>query len=177
MYRSVRAMAIETKSCVACTREIDSAARLCPYCGADPESGQKVDTRPIVEAHFPPRGEMTGFQRMLEYFRERQALVVVVVIVTVYLLLGAAHQMVARRNAALEATAPAVPLTELTDLNDPGPEAQQLPIPELEFEYVGNPRTMTVMLIEPGAVAPPPDPAETQTASPGPVQGPPRPRG
>lgn len=171
------AMATDTKNCVACSHAIDAAARICPYCGADPESGKKVDTRPIVEAHFPPRGEMTRGQRLLEYFRERQALVVVAVIVTVYLLLGAAHQMVARRNAALEATAPAVPLTELTDLNDPGRQADQLPIPDLEFDYVGNPRTMDVMLIEPGAVAPPPDPAQTQTASPGPAQGPPRPQG
>lgn len=165
MYRFMLEMATDRKDCVACKHAIDAAARICPYCGADPESGTKVDTRPIVEAHFPPRGEMTRLQRLLEYFRERQALVVVAVIVTVYILLGAAHQMVARRNADLEATAPAVPLTELADLNDPAPEPQ-LPIPELDFGYQGNPQTMGVMLIEPGAVAPPPDPAQTTTAAP-----------
>ena len=29
-------------ACAACHREIDSAAKVCPYCGSDPATGKKV---------------------------------------------------------------------------------------------------------------------------------------
>ena len=44
------------KSCVACKHSIDDQARLCPYCGADPTTGEKVDTQERVPAGFARSG-------------------------------------------------------------------------------------------------------------------------
>jgi hypothetical protein len=152
----------ETKECAACGHEIDAAARICPYCAGDPETGRRVDPAPILQSHFPMK-DTAPKARVVEFLRERQGLVVAAVIIGVFLLVGAAHQMVTRRNLALESSAPAVPLTDLADLNQP-PEEKQLPIPDLEFRWTGRAETMDVLLVEPGAVAPP---------APAPAAGPP----
>ncbi|HEY0787794.1 MAG TPA: hypothetical protein VGE86_04060 [Thermoanaerobaculia bacterium] len=147
----------EKKECAACGHEIDAAARICPYCAGDPETGRRVDPAPLLQSHFPMR-DTTPKARVAEFLRERQGLVVTAVIIGVFLLVGAAHQMVTRRNQALESSAPAVPLTDLADLNQPS-EEKQLPIPDLEFTWTGRAETMDVLLVEPGAVAPPAPPA------------------
>ncbi len=144
----------DKKECVACRHEIDAAARICPYCGGDPETGRRFDPAPILQSHFPPR-DTAPKARVTEFIRERQGLFVGALIIAVFLLVGAAHQMVTRRNQALESSAPAVPLTDLADLNQQGEEQKQLPIPDLEFTWTGRPETMDVLLVEPGAVAPP----------------------
>lgn len=145
----------EQKACVACGHEIDAAARLCPYCGADPETGKRFDPKPILERHFPAR-DLSRSTRAREFFRERQALVVTGIIIGVFLLIGAAHQFASRRAASADPNVPPVPLAELASLNDEA-EREELPIPELEFSWTGRPESMKVMLIEPGAVPPPPE--------------------
>ena len=160
----------DKKECVACRHEIDAAARICPYCGADPESGRRFDPGPLLQRHFPMK-DPAPRARVSEFLRQRQGLVVSAVIVLVFLLVGAAHQMVTRRNLALESSAPAVPLTDLADLNQ-ATQQKDLPIPELEFSWTGNPETMDVLLVEPGAVAPAPSPDATSTAGPAPQAAP-----
>ena len=154
----------DKRECVACRHEIDAAARTCPYCGGNPETGRRFDPAPILQSHFPPR-DTAPKARITEFMRERQGLIVGALIIAVFLLVGAAHQMVTRRNQALESSAPAVPLTDLADLNQQGEEQKQLPIPDLEFAWTGRPETMEVLLVEPGAVAPPvtTDPAAQPT--------------
>lgn len=168
---------IEKKECAACRREIDVTARICPYCGANPESGRRFDPAPILQSHFPMKDPRPK-ARVAEFLRERQGLVVGALAVAVLLLIGAAHQFVTRRNQALESSAPAVPLTDLADLNQRGEEQKELPIPEIEFTWTGRPETMEVLLVEPGAVAPPP-PAQpagsTAPAAKGPSQNRPAP--
>ncbi|HEU5162419.1 MAG TPA: zinc ribbon domain-containing protein [Thermoanaerobaculia bacterium] len=162
----------DKKECVACRHEIDAAARICPYCGADPGSGRRFDPAPILQSHFPMK-DPAPRARVLEFLRERQGLVVSAIVVILFLLIGAAHQMITRRNLALESSAPAVPLTDLADLNQAGQDQKELPIPELQFAWTGNPETMDVFLIEPGAVAPPPSPEATTTTA-GPATTPPQ---
>ena len=36
--------------CAACRRSIDAAAKLCPYCGANPVTGERIDTQAIRES-------------------------------------------------------------------------------------------------------------------------------
>ncbi|HVR41973.1 MAG TPA: zinc ribbon domain-containing protein [Thermoanaerobaculia bacterium] len=151
------------RDCAACGHAIDASARTCPYCGADPETGEKLDTRSVVETHFPPRGELTTAQRIGRAIREQQALAVGILILVVFLLVGAAHQMAVRRSATGDRSAPAVPLTDLADLNDAS-QTERAPLPELDFSWTGRPETMEVFLIEPGAV-PPPAAAEAASGS------------
>jgi hypothetical protein len=42
-------------TCVACRHQIDEAAKVCPYCGADPVTGQKMDTQAMLQEVFQPR--------------------------------------------------------------------------------------------------------------------------
>ncbi len=148
----------DKKQCAACGHEIDAGARICPYCAGDPETGRRVDPATLLQTHFPMR-DTAPKARIAEFLRERQGLVVGGLIIVVFLLVGAAHQMVVRRNQALESSAPAVPLTDLADLNQPAAE-KQLPIPDLEFTWTGRPETMEVLLVEPGAAAPPAPPVQ-----------------
>jgi hypothetical protein len=165
MYRS-RPDMTELKECVACRHEIDAAARICPYCGGDPVTGRRFDSAPILQSHFPMR-DTAPRARVAEFMRERQGLVVAGIIVTIVLLVGAAHQMITRRNQALESAAPAVPLTDLADLNQPTEDQKEIPLPDLEFTWTGQPETMEVLLVEPGAVAPAQPVAPTGAAGPG----------
>jgi hypothetical protein len=161
----------DKKECVACRHLIDAAARLCPYCGADPESGRRFDSAPLLQSHFPMK-DPAPTARVAEFLRERQGLVIGAIIVGIFLLLGAAHQMITRRNQALESSAPAIPLTDLADLNQAGQDQKELPIPAIEFSWTGRAENMEVLLVEPGAVAPPQPPQEATTAVPPPAQAP-----
>ena len=141
--------------CAACRHEIDAAARLCPYCGADPHSGQKpVDTQAILQEAFQPR-QVSATEGVLEYARQRQGLVIAVAILVGLLVLAGLHQLIMRRNAKAVSDASAVPLTEVTDLSNQQDETKQLAMPELQFQYDGHPQTMTTFVVEQGAVAPP----------------------
>src|SRR5712691_7070840 len=155
--------------CVACRHAIDDAARLCPYCGADPRTGDKVDTQAILQEVFQPR-QVSATEGVLEYVRQRQGVVIALGIVVTILALAGVHQIVLRRNATATSDAAAVPLTDVADLSNQSEETRPLPMPDLQFQYDGRPENMRTFIVEPGAVAPPsggqPPPA---------VQGPPSP--
>jgi hypothetical protein len=161
--------------CAACGRSIDAAAKLCPYCGADPVSGQRVvDTQAILQEVFHPR-ELSTTENVLEFARQRQGIVIAVSLIVAFLVLAGLHQFVTMRNANVETASPAVPLTEITDVANQKSEATPMPMPELDFPYEGRPQAMRTFIVERGAVAPAP-PAAPQPAGPQPQQQPaPRP--
>jgi len=149
-------------ACVACSHEIDAAAKLCPYCGADPRTGAKVDTRAVLQEMFPQRRGKKS-EGVIEYARQRQGIVAVLGAFVVVLLLLGLHEFVSRRNQRVM-NASAVPLTDVTDLSSQPDETKPQPMPDLKFQYEGRPQTMRTLIVEPGAVAPAqPQPATTTT--------------
>ena len=140
--------------CVACHHQIDAAARLCPYCGADPQSGAKVDTQALLQEVFHPR-EISATEGMLQFARQRQGVVITLGAFVVLLLLGGFHQFATRRNKTAVTDATAVPLTEVTDLSNQAGEMRPLPMPELQFQFDGHPQAMRTFIVEPGAIPPP----------------------
>jgi hypothetical protein len=157
----------EDQTCRSCGHAIDAAAKICPYCGADPSTGEKVDIKPLVQEHFPPRPQLSIFDRFMGLVRARQGIVVTAIIIAAVLLLGGLHQFAQSRNRDMGDAVPAVPLTEITDLNRQS-QAAELPIPDLPFAYDGNAKTMQTYLMEPGAVTPvvPAAPAATTPGGP-----------
>ncbi len=156
--------------CAACRRSIDAAAKLCPYCGANPATGERIDTQAILQEVFSPR-EMTTSESVLEYARQRQGVVLIVSLIVAFLVLAGIHQFVTMRNANAVTDAPAVPLTEIADSPD-RLIAKPVAIPDLDFQYDGKPQVMRTYIAEKGAVAPAPAlPAQpqTQTAAPAPT--------
>ena len=182
-------------TCAACGRSIDASAKLCPYCGADPATGQRVvDTQALLQEVFHPR-ELSTTENVLEFARQRQGIVVVASIIVAFLVLAGLHQFATMRNASVQNDSPAVPLTEITDVANQKSEAAPVPMGELDFPFDGNPKTMRTFVVERGAVAPaPPAPAtppatatsatatsgaigpNAQTPQPAPRQAPPRPQ-
>lgn len=156
---------MKTIECRSCHHQIDELAKLCPYCGADPVTGERFDPAPLLEKHFPKKPELPARESILEYVRERQTIVVAVVVGCVFLLAVGLHQMIIRRNANTASDVPAIPLTEVADLSNAGAQNQQVEIPALNFDYEGDAKTLRTLLMEPGAIAPPAPPAETSTAA------------
>jgi len=142
--------------CFACHHAIDESARLCPYCGADPHTGEKIDTQALLQEVFQPREEVSAADSVLEYARQRQGVVIALGVIVTILVLAGFHQLVLRRNATAVSDAPGVPLTDVADLSNQSEDTRPLPMPELEFQYDGNPQTMRTFIVEPGAVPPPP---------------------
>jgi hypothetical protein len=140
--------------CAACNRAIDTSAKLCPYCGANPVTGDRLDTQAILQEVFRPR-EMTTSANVLEYARQRQGVVVTVSAIIGFLLLAALHAFVTRRNVSDVTDSPAVPLSEVTDVANKPNEATPQPMPELDFQYEGTPQTMRTFIVEKGATVPP----------------------
>jgi len=147
--------------CAGCRRSIDASARLCPYCGANPATGERIDTRAILQEIFRPK-ELTRSESVLEYARQRQGVVIGVSIAILFVLLTAVHQYVTARNASDVSDAPAVALTEIADVAKQSAEPAPVPMPPLDFQYEGRPQTMRTLIAEPGAVPPPPP--QTTTA-------------
>ena len=138
-----------------CHHTIDDAARVCPYCGSDPRTGEKIiDAQAILQEVFHPR-RVSATDSVLEFARQRQGVVIALGVVAVVLLLAGFHQFVMRRNATAVSDAAAVPLTDVADLNNQPDETQTVPMPDLKFQYDGNPKTMRSYIVEPGAVTPP----------------------
>lgn len=151
--------------CVACKHTIDEAAKICPYCGSDPKTGQKiVDTAAIMQEEFTPRRVSTS-ESLLEYARQRQGVVVAVSVIVAFIILAALHQYVTMRNQNAVSAAPAVPLTEVTDLSNQPDETKPQTMPELTFQYDGHPQTMRNYIVEAGAVVPPEVVAAQQAAA------------
>lgn len=153
-------------TCVACSHEIDAAAKVCPYCGADPRSGAKPDTEAILQEMFPRRGGEKS-ARVFDYARQRQGIVAVLGFLVVVLLLVGMHALVSRRNQSAVNAAAAVPLTDVADLNNQPNETKPQPMPELQFQYDGRSQTMRTLIVEPGAVAPQQPGQPAQGAQPG----------
>ena len=142
-------------TCAACRRDIDASARLCPYCGADPRSGNKpVDTQTILKEEFSShRG--TASENLMQYARQRQGVVIAAGVIVALLLLMGIHAFVTRRNAQEVSAASAIPLTEVTDLSNQTDENKALPMPGLQYQFDGHPQTLRTFVVEPGAVVPP----------------------
>lgn len=151
-------------SCVSCGHTIDAAARLCPYCGANPTTGEKIDTDAVLREVFQARNVTTS-ESILEYARHRQGIVVTIGAIVLFLLLALLHQFVTARNESAVASGPAVPLSEIADINDQHEPAQQTPMPPLEFQYDGHPQAMRTFIVEQGAVTPPEVVAAQQAAA------------
>ncbi len=151
---------VSSGTCAACGRSIDAAARLCPYCGADPGTGQRaVDTQAILQEVFHPR-ELSATENVLEFARQRQGIVIAASIFVAFLVLAGLHQFATMRNANVQTDSPAVPLTEITDIANQKSDVTPVAMPELDFPYDGKPQTMRTFIVERGAVAPaPPAPA------------------
>ena len=167
-------MRMSKTNCVACRHAIDASAKLCPYCGANPATGEKIDTQAMLQEIFRPRELSTG-ESVMEFARQRQGVVIFGAVVVVFLIFAGLHQFVTMRNRTSVTDSPAVPLTEIADLSNQTPQERNLPMPALEFQYDGRPQTMRTFIVEPGAVAPPAPaapavPGAPATAAPTPAQ-------
>ena len=151
--------------CVACSHKIDDAAKVCPYCGADPRTGQKVvDNEAIMQELFKPR-EVSAGESVMEYARQRQGVVVGVTAIVVFGILAALHWFVTSRNQSAVSAAPAVSLTEVADLSNQPQETTAAKMPELNFQYEGRPQTFKTYILEPNPVTPPEVIAAQQAAA------------
>lgn len=146
------------KSCVACSHSIDDQARLCPYCGADPATGEKVDTQAVIEQVFHTK-KLSAADTVLDYARRRQGIVVALVAIIVFLMLAMLHQFVTARNSAVS-SGPAISLSEIADAANEKTDTQAAPMPDLKYQYDGHGQKMQTFINEPGAVAPAPVPAQ-----------------
>ena len=150
--------------CVACHREIDASAKLCPYCGADPRTGERLDTDALLQQEFESR-HLTPSQNVLEYAHQRQGVVVAFAIGAAVLVLTGLHQYATHRNETAVSSSNAVPLAEVTDITPQQDTQPPPPMPELQFRYDGRPQTMRTFVVEPGAVTPPEVVAAQQAAA------------
>lgn len=139
--------------CRSCRHAIDDTAKLCPYCGANTVTGEKLDVKPLIEKHFPRKKQLGAVESVFDFLRHRQSIVVGIAAVLALLLLLGLHSLVITRNATLASASAGIPLTEVSDINQRS-EEQQVPMPALTFPFDGNPETMKVPISEPGAIAP-----------------------
>lgn len=157
-------MEISKAICAACGHSIDAAAKLCPYCSANPQTGERMDTTAIVQEIFHPREVSTG-ESVLEFARQRQGIVVAVSLIVGFIILAALHQFVTARNNSAGSAEAAVPLTEVADVSASANAAAPMPMPELKFQYDGTPKAMRTFIVERGATTPPEIVAEQQAAA------------
>lgn len=160
--------------CAACNRSIDSMAKLCPYCGANPATGERMDTEALMQEVFRPR-TVTTSESVMEYARQRQGVVVTVSAFLAFLIMVGIHQYITMRNANAVSDAPAVPLTEITDVTKKPDKTAPVPLPKLDFQYEGTPRRMRTYVVEKGATTPPEVIAAQQAAAAAAAAAPPRP--
>lgn len=151
--------------CASCHASIDAAAKLCVFCGADPQTGSRRDPTPLLEKEFSRRDEITQSEKVLDFFRKRQGIVVGLVVAAVFLLAFGLHQFITVRNSRVVADEPPKPLTEVADLSRQSEPSSEQPLPSLEFQYDGNPQAMRTFVIERGAVPPPPPSAQALLAT------------
>ena len=152
-------------NCSSCGRAIDVAAKLCPYCGADPQTGEKVvDTQAILQEVFHPR-EISTSESVMEFARQRQGIVLAGTLIVAFLILAGIHQLITVRNTNAVTDSPPVPLSEITDMANQQKASTPAPMPELDFPFDGHPQAMRTFVVERGAVAPAPPPAASVAAA------------
>jgi hypothetical protein len=137
-------------TCIACRHDIDDAAKLCPYCGADPRTGEKIDTQAILQEVFKPRN-MSRSASVIDFARQRQGAVLAIAVVVGFLILAGLYQFAVHRNDTTVLAGNGVPITEVTDVTDQGEDNKPLPMPPLQFAYDGHAQTMRTYIVEPGA--------------------------
>ena len=150
--------------CNACRRLVDNHARICPYCGADPHSGETVKGQPRIDELISPKQDQTPVEKVASTIRSRSGAVLAASIVIGLILLVALSTWVNQRQRSMVADVPPVPLTEVTDLSAARDQqdAEELELPELEPEFDGDASSMETFILEEGAVAPPPEEGETR---------------
>jgi len=148
--------------CAACNRTIDASAKLCPYCGANPATGERLDTEALIQEVFRPR-EMSTSDSVFEYARQRQGIFIAVSLFVGFLIIAGVHQFVTKRNESAVSDMPAVPLTEITDVTKKSDDTP-VAMPDLNFQYNGTPRRMRTFVVERGAITPPEVVAAQQAA-------------
>jgi RNA polymerase subunit RPABC4/transcription elongation factor Spt4 len=159
-------MRMSKLDCANCKRRIDATARLCPFCDADPRTGERIDTTTLLQKEFAGRPDLTAQENVLEFMRARQGVAITFGVMAAIALLWGLHAFISVRNRHAVSSAPSVPLTEVTDVSDPGTAARETPLPKMDFQYDGQPQTMRTFIVEPGAVAPPTETTGTQAAGP-----------
>lgn len=150
--------------CVHCRHQIDATAKVCPFCGANPVTGERLDTQALVQEVFQPRQLSTG-ESVLEFARHRQGIVIAASAFALFLLLAVLQQWANMRNRTAVANTPAVALTEVADLNNQAEETKQLPMPSVPFQFGGKPQSMRTFIVETGAITPPDVLAAQQAAA------------
>jgi len=100
--------------------EIDDAAKVCAYCGADPRTGEKIiDAQAMLSEVFKPK-QTTRTGTLLDYARQRQgAVVAAAVFVGSSSWPGCINTRCSRNDTAI-ANGSGVPMTEVTDVSDQG---------------------------------------------------------
>lgn len=141
--------------CAFCHNQIDSAAKLCVFCGADPQTGHRVDPEPLLKSLFSRKAELPRGEAFLEFVRRRQGIVLTGVVLVVFLLAFGMHRLISNRNDRQVEDVPAIPLTEVADLSNQSVETRERPVPEIPFQFEGNGRAFQTYIVEKGAIAPP----------------------
>jgi hypothetical protein len=145
-------------SCAVCHHDIDDAAKVCAYCGSDPRTGEKIiDAQAMIDQVFKSKAR-TRAGTVMDFARQRQGIVVAGAVFVGFLLLAGAYKIATQRNDAAIARGSGVPMTEVTDISDQGDENKPQPMPDLQFQYDGNPKAMRTYIVEPGATPPPAQP-------------------
>ncbi len=152
-------------TCVACHHEIDDAAKLCPYCGADPRTGEKLDTQAILQEVFRSK-EVGRTASVLDFARQRQGAVIAGAVLIGFFILAGLYQFATQRNLSAAAAGNGVPITEVTDVTDQGDDNKPQSTPPRQVKYDGHPQTMPTFIVSPGAAWQPPPPAPPTTTAP-----------
>lgn len=145
----------ERKICNHCSREIAADARICPFCGADPDSGVLDDQEESRLVRETLLAESEKESQFAEFLREnRQILLILALLVGIGALLGVTAMMSGGDAREVES----VPLSELTSLPDePDEEGRILEMPEPDFSIPGDPSTFETWVTEQGEEAPTPE--------------------
>jgi cytoskeletal protein RodZ len=165
--------------CEACAHMVDPNARACPYCGADPRTGEKLRPAVPVDDLLSRKKEESALRRAMHAFRSNENLLLPLSVGVGVLLLIALSTWVTRQQSAAT-DVPSIPLSEITSVQRTDQEAPT-ELPEIPFQFDGNPSSMESLLLEEGAISPeqetdaeeqiaeevaPPDPDPRRTAQP-----------
>jgi glutaredoxin len=139
-------------SCMACSHMVDPQARACPYCSADPRTGEKHRPAIPVDDIFSRKKEESSLRRAMHAIRSNENLLLPLSVgVGVLLLIALSTWVTGRQSAATDV--PSIPLSEITSVQRTDQEAP-MELPEIQFQFDGNPSSMESLLLEEGAISP-----------------------